>query len=122
MKTIIAGGRNYYFTEADIAWLNTIDGITEVVSGMASGADTCGEDWAISKGIPVKRSPAQWHLYGKRAGSIRNQEMADYADALVVFPGGTGTTDMVKRATAKKMKIFRISDNQNNPLSGLIST
>lgn len=98
MKTIIAGGRDQKLTEEDIAYLNMLD-ITEVVSGCAKGIDTEGEIWANESNIPVKRFPAEWKLYGKVAGFMRNAQMAEYADVLVAFPGGNGTNHMVNTAT-----------------------
>ena len=59
--------------------------ITEVVCGMARGADTWGKQWAENLNIPVTLFPANWNTYGKAAGSIRNKQMGDYADALIVF-------------------------------------
>jgi hypothetical protein len=47
-----------------------------------------GEEWAQSRDIPVLRMPANWKSYGKRAGYIRNQEMADIADHVLVFWDG----------------------------------
>lgn len=59
--------------------------ITEVVCGLAKGADTWGKEWAEQLGFPVKEFPADWEKYGKAAGAIRNKQMADYADAAIVF-------------------------------------
>ena len=110
MKTIIAGGRDLpedeAFWEALDAARTTL-GITEVVCGGARGGDNIGRRWAIDRGIPVKVLPADWKLYGGRAGPIRNQAMADYAQALVALPGGKGTADMVARAQGK-MRIILI--------------
>lgn len=99
MKTVIAGGRGYALTKDDIMWLDTLP-ISEVVSGGALGADIGGEQWARTKGISVKRFPADWATHGKAAGPIRNAQMAEYADAVVLFPGGRGTASM--RSEAKK--------------------
>ena len=87
MKTIIAGGRDYFLTEFDESRLDGLD-ITEVVCGCARGADTGGEMWAQKRGIPVKRFPADWDGLGKGAGPVRNCQMAEYVEALVAFPGG----------------------------------
>lgn len=99
MKLIIAGGRNYVFTGADIDRLDRIHKAkpaTEVVSGRASGADAEGERWARFNGIPVKAFPADWEVYGRKAGPIRNKAMAQYADAVALFPGGKGTRSMLR--------------------------
>lgn len=114
MKTIIAGGRDYNITDEDFKALDALD-ITEVVSGCARGADSGGEAWARSRGIPVKQFPANWNAHGKSAGMIRNGEMADYAQALAVFPGGKGTANMISRAKLKGLKIFTINAGVVNP-------
>lgn len=101
MKTIICGGRNYFFTEKDFAILDRLRAtlsIEEVVSGGANGADMGGEMWAARHSIPVSRHPADWKGKGRVAGFLRNQDMADYAQACICFPGGTGTADMKRRA------------------------
>jgi len=99
MRVIIAGSRTITDYEF-VKW--AIEGagldITEVVSGAALGVDRLGERWAKEHGIPTKRFPAKWSdltvpgavikdgAYGKYnaiAGHTRNQQMADYAEALV---------------------------------------
>jgi len=107
MKLIIAGGRDYYLTKDEYAWLDNIGkDVTEVVSGCATGADECGERWARKNRIPIKKFKAEWQRFGKRAGMLRNKDMAFYADALAIFPGGKGSANMRKEATNKKIKIF----------------
>lgn len=102
-KVIIAGGRDFN----DLKLLaSTCDKIlknkanVEVVSGVARGADRMGEAYAYSKGWGVKRFPARWEDYGKPAGATRNSEMANYADAAIVFWNGRspGTKDMIYKA------------------------
>ena len=104
MKTIIAGGRDYLLTPDDWFYLYNLE-ITEVVSGGATGADEGGEEYANQHRIPVVRFPADWEKHGRAAGPIRNQQMADYADAVVLFPGGRGTNSMFKIATVAGLKI-----------------
>jgi hypothetical protein len=113
LSTIIAGGREYQFTNEDCSWLDTLL-IREVVSGCAKGADTCGENWAKSKNIPIKRFPADWEKHGKSAGPIRNIQMAEYAEALALFPGGSGTRNMLKEATKRGLKIFLSPSYEKN--------
>lgn len=92
MKLIIAGGRNVpdIDSESIQAFINYhgITGITEIVSGTAKGVDRAGEDYANENGIPLKQFPANWAYYGRAAGHIRNKEMAEYADALLVIWDG----------------------------------
>lgn len=111
MRTIIAGGRAYSLTEADRAWLDRIRErlpITVVLSGAARGADTDGADWATSRGIPVETYPADWDRHGRAAGPLRNQEMVDRADALVPFPGTSGTADVTRRAHAAGLLVVAV--------------
>lgn len=105
MKTIIAGGRDYQMTAEDLRFLDTLT-ITEVVCGGATGADEGGRDWAVWKGIPVKHFPADWPRHGRAAGPIRNRQMAEYADQLVIFPGGRGSANMLKTARELGLAIY----------------
>lgn len=107
MKLIIAGGRDYLLAEKDYEFLGTITpSITEIVSGGCSGADRCGEDFARANDIPIKLFLADWNEYGRAAGPIRNRKMAEYADAVVLFPGGRGTDSMRNEAHRAKISIF----------------
>lgn len=117
LSVIVAGGRDYQMTAADEAWLDTLP-VREVVSGGATGADAGGEAWAHKRGIPVKRFPADWKSHGKSAGPIRNRKMAEYADALALFPGARGTDSMRKEAERRGLQIFLAaihSDKKDQP-------
>ena len=109
MKVIIAGPR--YVTDFGIV-KQAIEAsgfnITQVVSGGARGVDTLGEIWARANGIKFVRFPADWNKHGKSAGPIRNQEMAKYADALVViiFPNSKGSTNMFHVGNRNGLKIY----------------
>jgi hypothetical protein len=76
MKTIIAGERDYYLTKEDFEFLKTLQ-ITEVISGGTYGVDKEGEIFAEQNKIPLKIFPANWVKYGKAAGHILNEQMAD---------------------------------------------
>jgi glycerophosphoryl diester phosphodiesterase len=109
MKTIIAGSRgiwDYWSVERAV----TLSGfqITEVVSGCARGVDRNGEAYAAKHGIPVALFPADWANLGKRAGQVRNCEMAEYAEALVAVWDGSsrGTKHMIDTAKAKGLKVY----------------
>jgi len=70
----------------------------EIVSGTAGGVDRLGEAYAYSRGFAVKRFPADWESHGNSAGVIRNAEMAEYADAAIIFWNGVskGTKNMIE--------------------------
>lgn len=117
MKTIIAGTRDatdYSLIEESVKQSGFL--ITEVVSGCARGIDTLGEQWAQNNGIPVKRFPADWNRFKKSAGPIRNQQMAEYSEALIAIPSPTsrGTVDMINRARKLNLKVFIYATDKRN--------
>jgi hypothetical protein len=111
MKVIIAGSRsiNDYKQLCQIMD-NLIIQTTEVVCGMASGVDLMGKRWAEENGIPVKKMPANWSLHGNAAGPIRNKEMAEYADALILLWDGKskGSKSMLKFAKENDLYIHEV--------------
>lgn len=109
MKLIIAGGRSRRLTHEDIKLLDEIyqqEDVTTVISGDCHGVDREAAEWAERKNIFVWREPAQWAKYGRRAGPIRNEKMAEMADAVVLFPGGVGTNSMFQIAKKYKLRIY----------------
>lgn len=113
-KVIVAGGRNfndydylesklnYYLSKKRNEGYNII-----IISGTANGADSLGERYANNKGYDIKRYPAQWDKYGKSAGYKRNVEMANVADACIVFWDGIsrGSKHMIDIAKTKKLPL-----------------
>lgn len=87
-----------------------------IVSGTARGADKLGEKYARERGYTIKRFPADWDKNGKRAGYIRNEEMAKYADACVCFwdEASRGTKHMIDLATRYKLALRVIKYNKYN--------
>ena len=109
VKTIIAGSRAITDPAVvdDAISASSFD-ITEVVSGTAPGVDSLAEQWAAQNGIPVARFPADWNRYGRRAGPIRNSDMAAYGEALIAVWDGRskGTRDMIRLARRRGLKVF----------------
>ncbi len=89
MKVIIAGSREIEDYDALLKTIQDADlDITEVVSGGCRGVDFMGEQWAQENAIPVRQFVADWAMYGRMAGELRNREMAQYADALILLWDG----------------------------------
>lgn len=110
MKIIIAGSRNfndYNLLKSSCDNLLTQFTNIEIVSGTARGADKLGERYAREKGYDIKQFPANWDKFGKSAGYIRNDEMAQYADMLIAFWDGTskGTKHMIDLANKRSLRV-----------------
>jgi hypothetical protein len=107
VNVIVAGSRDFddrelLFSVLDESFHRCLDRVT-VVSGHARGADKLGEAWANSRGVKLEVKPADWDTHGKRAGPIRNAEMAEIGTHLVLFWDGasSGSRDMLDRAIKK---------------------
>lgn len=111
MRVLVCGGREYtdrarVFHALDV--LHARIPITFLIEGGQRGADTLAHEWAVSRGVPNEREPANWTAYGKAAGHMRNALMLEkYApEAVVAFPGNRGTADMCKKARAFGLKVW----------------
>lgn len=105
-RVIIAGGRDFQ----DYKLLrSTMDALLQnklrkvkivIICGMAKGADMLGARYAQERGYHIRYFPAEWDNLGKKAGIIRNEQMAQNADALVAFWDGEsrGTKNMIETA------------------------
>ena len=130
MKTIIAGSRDILpprsgmsayewmraYSKALYTVMNVVNSIiakeglkiTEVVSGTAKGVDRLGEAWANKNKVKIKPFPANWNKYGKSAGFLRNSEMADYADVLIIIWDGKSKGSKMMKEIAEKegLKVY----------------
>ena len=115
MRLLVCGGRNFEARNTVFRVLDLVHkkrGITLVIHGDATGADRLGRDWAQARGIGHMAFPADWETHGRKAGIVRNQLMLDVTspDGVVAFPGGRGTMDMMNRAEAAGIKVWRPLD------------
>lgn len=111
-KVIVAGSRNFNDYELlkskMLHYLKDFDlSEVEIVSGAARGADQLGERFAHEFGCKLKQFPADWNTYGRKAGYLRNVDMAKYADACVCFWDGKsrGTKHMIDIAKKEGLKL-----------------
>lgn len=113
VKIIVAGSRSfsdYEMLKEKLDELIKGRKNTEIVSGTAKGADLLGEKYARERGFEIKRFPADWDKFGKKAGYLRNEQMAKYANACVCFWDGNsrGTKSMIDLAEKHNLKTFVI--------------
>lgn len=109
MNVIIAGGRD--ITDYDLierAVQQSGFDIEQVVSGGAKGVDTLAVLYAQKHDKHLALFMADWDRHGRKAGPIRNGQMAEYADALIAIWDGKskGTKNMIDQATAKGMPVY----------------
>lgn len=110
-RIIIAGSRS--ITDHDLVYDEFADfwsafGASEcqdpiIVSGGARGVDSCAKELADIYHLPYVEFEADWDQYGKAAGFIRNDKMANFADCcLVIWDGKSkGAKHMVHTALDK---------------------
>lgn len=139
-KVIIAGPRN--FTDYELAErkidniLSSVEGEIEIVSGSCDdakngkltftredgtkvyGADGLGERYAKERGYKVRPFYAEWDLYGKSAGPLRNEQMAEFVapdGAAIVFyhDWSKGSKNMIAMAKKYKLKLRDIKYEPN---------
>lgn len=109
MKVIICGGREYELTPLDKNWLDDLHArysFSLVIEGGCRRKDDYGNQlptadlggylWARSRGIQTATMDANWPLFDKAAGPIRNDRMAAFGDMVIAFPGGRGTESMIR--------------------------
>lgn len=113
MRLIVAGSRTFtdydmldqYVTNVIYGYNNITNNIV-IVSGRAKGADQLGERYAKNHGYKLSLFPADWFMLGKRAGYVRNEQMAQFASegnnigGLICFWDGVskGTGHMINLA------------------------
>ena len=95
LKIVVAGSRDFDIYDYQRVMKPYLDHVMElvrkenkvpiIVSGEAPGADKHGEFYARQNGIEIDPHPADWDNLGKKAGHIRNEEMAKVADLGLIF-------------------------------------
>lgn len=122
MKLLIAGSRTLFPTIPLLQALISETGleVTEIVSGGANGVDAQAKKLTeLSTSLNYlsmvllgrhKEFPADWDKYGKAAGHIRNTEMANYSDALLIIWDGEskGSSNMKYQMLQLGKPVFEI--------------
>ena len=126
MRVLVYGGRNYgvltdnqgaYIGMDAKAALKIVKAFTwfqvsykdTIISGGATGADALGEAVAQAFHAHTEVHPAEWDLYGRSAGPIRNQQMLESKiDVAIKCPGGKGTTHMTGLLEEAGVPIYEV--------------
>ena len=124
LRVIIAGSRD--FNDYKLLKKSAIEIITKktmlpdltrIISGGARGADTLGEQFANEMGLEISRFIPDWDGLGKRAGYVRNAEMAKFAveddndGMLIAFWDGQsrGTKHMIDLAKRYGLEVHVVN-------------
>jgi hypothetical protein len=104
VRVLVCGSRDWPYRGL-IRRVLEQSGATEIIHGDCRGADRIAGEIAKGMGLKVIAVPACWHLHGKAAGPIRNQEMLGlHPEKVIAFhndiENSRGTKDMVARARA----------------------
>ena len=114
-RILVTGGRsNYDWLTVERAIFDKCKQGDIIVHGAASGIDSIASQ--IVRYNPdffdEDPFPADWDTHGKAAGGIRNQQMLDSGiTGALVFAGGSGTADMVRRLNAASIKYYDYSNH-----------
>ena len=124
LRVIIAGSRDFNDYELlkksaieIITKTTMLPDLTRIVSGGARGADTLGERFANEMGLEISRFIPDWDGLGKRAGYVRNAEMAKFAveddndGMLIAFWDGKsrGTKHMIDLAKRYGLEVHVVN-------------
>jgi YspA, cpYpsA-related SLOG family len=115
MRVLVCGGRDFddsALLGSVLDELNRTKTIICVMEGDARGADRLAGQWARKNHIDLKVFVPEYDQFGARlAPPLRNQRILDEAkpDLVVVFPGGDGTKDMVRRAVKAGVAIHEVN-------------
>jgi hypothetical protein len=115
-RVIIAGGRDfddYEYMSTKLNELfkdpNTFNNKTiKIISGMAKGADFLAIRYADENKLTKILFPANWKVYPRIAGFLRNNDMLSIATHLIAFWNGesSGTKHMIEIAQMKGIPVW----------------
>ena len=124
LKVIVCGDRNSStsFKEFITFELRSLPAHSIVVNGGCKGIDSFAHKIAVDIGLEVRTYPANWDIYGKGAGPIRNKQMLtmENPDLVLAFhpdiEDSKGTKNMIMQSynyinitTGKSPNVYIIS-------------
>ena len=114
MRLLICGDREWSDLDLMKEFIDSLPADTIIIEGDARGADKMAGSLAQQRGLQIEVYPAQWEMYGRRAGPLRNQQMLDEGkpDEVVYchdnLEYSKGTKDMVTRARKSGLPVSRL--------------
>lgn len=106
MKVAIVGSRSLE-VPFEVLYRLIPEGVSEIVSGGAVGVDRCAADYARARGIALREFLPDYDTHGRQAPILRNIEMIDYCDRVMVFwDGRSKGCEFVIRYARRKGKPY----------------
>jgi hypothetical protein len=115
MKAIVTGGQHYALTQADYQFLEHAVAMLRVKDIYTAGTAGVAEQiasWARRRGIRVHRVTANFMREGPATPEERNTTLVNLAKAVIAFPGGSESDDLVAKARKAKRSVFESPGRQ----------
>ena len=123
MKLIIAGSRDLMGMQSFD--YHALEGLLygvielfpdEIVSGCSGIIDNAAIKFAGYNDIKLSKFPADWTTHGKAAGPIRNRQMAEYGDALLLIWDGNsrGSASMLNEMEKLNKPVYEVILRKRN--------
>jgi hypothetical protein len=114
LRVLVCGDRNWAQPTPMAQRFGLFPSDTLIITGDAYGADTMAAKMGQALGFDVRIFHADWKLYGRAAGPIRNRAMLDTKPDLVIafhpdLAQSKGTADCVREARRRGIPVEVIS-------------
>ena len=111
MKIAIIGSRELSPTIS----LAGIPSPSLIISGGAIGVDQCAKKYANGNNIPLLEILPDYNKFGKIAPIIRNRQIVNQCDQLLIYWNGksTGTKSVIDYAKKKNKKVHIVIMNKD---------
>ena len=112
MRVAVVGSRSLDDRSYQTLTENIPSGVSEIISGGASGADSLAEQYARERGLPVTVIRPDYKTYDRHAPLIRNSQIVSESDfTLILWDGvsrGSLNVIMTCIRTNKPFKVLLV--------------
>ena len=109
------GGQDYVLTRADYRFLEhavAMLRVKEIYTTGMSGVSQQVETWAKKRGIAVRHVTANFMHEGPATPEERNTTLVSLAKAVIAFPGGSESDDLLAKARKAKRSVLESPGRQ----------
>lgn len=115
MNVVVTGGQDYMLTRADYRFLEhtvAMLRVKEIYTNGMPGVSQQIETWAKKRGIAVRQVTANFMHEGPTTLEERNTTLVRLAKAVIAFPGGSESDDLVAKARKAKRSVWESPGRQ----------